>query len=148
MTKLPRERILGAAVAGVGHSRYSEPTSIIEGIGPARFRSHYITLDSGLVLELSVAGVTVSNPACVEMQGESEGIAPQELIGRRVTALFRDDLFAPIIVLDDTVFLKDDNDGCYGNPLHAGYLKEEYSAEQVSQFVNYEDGCPVDSSDL
>ncbi len=55
-----------------------------------------------MVLELSVAGITVSNPVCVE------------------------------------VFLKDANDGCYGNPLHAGYLEEEYSAAQVSQFVNYE----------
>ena len=137
MNDLPREKILGATVIAIGHSRYSEPTFVIDGIGPARFRAHYITLGSGVVLDLSVAGIAVSDVACVEMQGETEGIPVWELLGRRVTALLRDDLFAPIIVLDESIFLKDANDGCYGNPLHAGYVHDSYRREQVSEFVSY-----------
>jgi hypothetical protein len=137
MDELPRKRILGAIVIAIGHSRYSEPTWIVEGIGPARFRSHYIVLDSGLVLDLFTAEITVSDGTQLEMEGMTDGIPIREIIGRKVTALVRDDTSSALIILDQSLFLKDANDAFYGNPLHAGYLGDEYTTEELSHFVDY-----------
>jgi hypothetical protein len=50
-----REQVLGAPITRIGHSNYSKPEFVIDGIGPASFRSHFVLLDSGLVLDLSTA---------------------------------------------------------------------------------------------
>jgi hypothetical protein len=89
------------------------------------------------VLDLSVAAIHVADGVSFEMPGETEGIQVLELVGKPVTALLRDDVYAPIIVLEPMIFLKDANDGCYGNPLRAGFIYKEYTETEVSQFVDY-----------
>ena len=55
MANLPKRRILNPRLEQLGHSRPSKPKFVLEGIGPAEFRSHYLRLESGVVLDLFTA---------------------------------------------------------------------------------------------
>ncbi|MGI9497008.1 MAG: hypothetical protein ACR2NK_13195 [Mariniblastus sp.] len=145
MTQLPRNQIIGAKLKHIGHSNYSEPEFVIEGIGPASFRSHFITLDSGIVLDLFTAEITIPVDPMIDMPGETEGIPVERLIGLTVTALRRDDVFSSLIILDHNIFLRDDNDGATGNSLLAGQLAD-YSSEELSEFVDYWTETPIQGS--
>lgn len=136
MTDLPTEGILGANVTAIGHSKYSEPEFVIEGIGPASFRSHFISLDSGIVLDLFTAHITIVSEPRIDMPGETEGIPVDHLLGLPVTALVRDDVFSSLIILDRDIFLRDANDGATGNPLFAGHISD-YTSEELAEFVDY-----------
>ena len=136
MSQLPHDQIIGAKVTHIGHSSYSEPTFVIEGIGPASFRSHFISLESGVILNLFTAEITVAEEPQIEMMGETVGIPVDQIIGQKVTALQRDDTFSSLIILNHEVFLHDGNDGATGNPLEAGRLTD-YTPEELSEFVDY-----------
>ncbi|XZE44076.1 hypothetical protein SH467x_003663 [Pirellulaceae bacterium SH467] len=142
MDELPRGRIMGARIERIGHSKYSEPEWIVQGIGPAVFRSHFIALSTGIVLDLFTAEITTSESSKIEMPGETMGIEVGKLIGRTITSLQRDDVLSSLIILDNDIFLRDANDGFYGNPLYAGYLYE-YNAEELAQFTDYWTEQPV-----
>jgi hypothetical protein len=132
-----REQVLGARITRIGHSNYSKPEFVIEGIGPASFRSHYVVLDNGLVLDLFTAKVTLSAETAIRMIGETEGVPIEQLIGRSITDVWRDDVFSCILILDGSLYLKDANDGAYGNPLHAGVISDDYSESDMTEFVDY-----------
>lgn len=138
----PKERVVGQSLVGIVHSPYSEPEFIVEGIGPASFRSHYLTLGNGLVLDLFIAELTVGSLPGEAMPGETDGIALGELLGRVVTAVVLDNTASVLLVLDN-IFLKDANDGIYGNPLLAGRLAENYTEAEQASFVDYWTGQPV-----
>ncbi len=137
MVSPAREQVLGARISRIGHSNYSKPEYVIEGIGPASFRSHYVMLDNGLVLDLFTAELTLSDETAMQMIGETDGLPIDQLIGRAITDVWRDDVFSCILILDDSIYLKDANDGAYGNPLHAGMVAVEYSECEITQFVDY-----------
>ena len=141
-TVLPRNMIIGAKLASIGHSRYSVPEFVIEGIGPASFRSHYIALDSGIILDLFTAQISIPTNAKIEMPGETDGIPVEQLLGRSVTALMRDDEYSSLILLDHDIFLRDDNDGATGNPLLAGKLTD-YPDGALSEFIDYWTEAPA-----
>jgi hypothetical protein len=132
-----REQVLGAQIIRIGHSKYSKPEFVIEGIGPASFRSHYVVLDNGLVLDLFTAELTLSDETAIQMIGETDGVPVEQLIGKSITDVWRDDVFSCILILDDSLHLKDANDGAYGNPLHAGVISDEYSECDTAEFVDY-----------
>jgi hypothetical protein len=132
-----KEQVVGQVLIGIGHSAYTEPEFIVEGIGPASFRSHYLTLGNGLVLDFFTAMITVASHPDEMMPSETVGIPLSELIGRRIIGLVRDDTHSALVVLDDDIFLKDDNDGFYGNPLLAGRLRKHYTAAELAQFIDY-----------
>lgn len=136
MSELLPKKVLGAQIAHIGHSKYSEPEWIVDGIGPATFRSHFITLSTGLVLDFFTAEITCAADPQIEMPGETVGIPITNLIGRTITALVRDDQYSSLIILDNHIFLNDANDAFTGNPLYAGYLSE-YSEERRKQFIDY-----------
>ena len=143
MTDLPRDRIIGSRLIEIGHSSYSGPEFILQGIGPAQFRSHYIRLDCGLVLDLCVYDVTLSDVDTFPMPGETSGLDVVSLTGRRITSILNDDTLSPIVVFDNGAYLRDANDGCYGNPLHAGYVETDYDLHQRTEFTDFwavEDG--------
>lgn len=132
-----REQVIGARITRIGHSKYSEPEFVMKGIGPASFRSHYLVLDNGLVLDLFTAEITLAEEGDIQMIGQTDGVPIEQLIGRSITNVWRDDVFSSIVVLDHRLYLKDANDGAYGKPLHAGLISADYSANAVSQFVDY-----------
>ncbi|HWE40486.1 MAG TPA: hypothetical protein VG406_28320 [Isosphaeraceae bacterium] len=133
----PRDRVVGQPLVGIAHSTYSEPEFIVEGIGPASFRVHYLLLGNGLVLDLFIAELTVASLPDGATPGETDGIAPGELLGRRIAAVVRDETGAVLVILDGAIFLKDANDGFYGNPLLAGRLEEHYTKAERVSFVDY-----------
>ena len=135
--------MLGARITRIGHSNYSEPEFVIEGIGPASFRSHYVVLDNGIVLDLFTAELTLSDETAIQMTGETDGLPIEQLIGKTITGVWRDDVFSCILILDESLFLKDANDGAYGNPLHAGVISVEYSESDMAEFVDYWTETPV-----
>ena len=137
MVSPTREQVLGARITQIGHSNYSKPEFVIEGIGPASFRSHYVLLDNGLVLDLFTAELTLSDETSIQMIGETDGVPIEQLIGKAITDVWRDDVFSCILILDDSLYLKDANDGAYGNPLHAGVIYDEYSECDIAEFVDY-----------
>lgn len=106
------------------------------------FRSHFIALSTGIVLDLFTAEITTSESSKIEMPDETMGIEVGKLIGRTITSLQRDDVLSSLIILDNDIFLRDANDGFYGNPLYAGYLSE-YNAEELAQFADYWTEHPV-----
>lgn len=138
-----REQVLGARIVRIGHSSYSKPQFVIEGIGPASFRSHYVVLDNGLVLDLFTAQLTLSDETAIQMIGETDGLPVQQLIGRLITDVWRDDVFSCILILDNSLYLKDANDGAYGNPLHAGVITLDYSESDIGEFVDYWTENPI-----
>ncbi|MFK7818937.1 MAG: hypothetical protein AB8G99_09465 [Planctomycetaceae bacterium] len=143
MSELPQERIIGSRLLEIGHSTYSEPEFVLAGIGPAQFRSHFLRLDSGIVLDLFVADVTLADIDTFPRPGETTGINATSLIGRRINSLFNDDSMSPIVVFDGGLYLRDAHDGCYGNPLYAGHVETDYDAEQRAEFTHFwshEDG--------
>jgi hypothetical protein len=132
-----RELMVGQPLVGIAHSPYSEPEFVLEGIGPAHFRAHYLSLANGVVLDLfTVERFVAALPAEV-MPGETSGLAPRELLGRHVAAVARDDEYSTVVILEGGLFLKDNNDGCYGNPLLAGRLRECYTEEELGEFLDY-----------
>lgn len=143
MVSPTREQVLGAQIARIGHSGYSKPDFVIEGIGPASFRSHYVVLDNGLVLDLFTAELTLSEESAIQMIGETDGVPVEQLIGRSITHVWRDDVFSCILILDEVLYLKDANDGAYGNPLHAGVISDEYSECDMAEFVDYWTEKPI-----
>ena len=138
-----REQVVGARIIRIGHSNYSKPEFVIEGIGPASFRSHYVVLDNGLVLDLFTAQLTISDEAAIQMIGETDGLPVQQLIETSITDVWRDDVFSCILILDNSLYLKDANDGAYGNPLHAGVIAVEYSESNIAEFVDYWTEKPI-----
>lgn len=138
-----REQVLGARIIQIGHSNYSKPEFVIEGIGPASFRSHYVVLDNGLVLDLFTAQLTLSDETAIQMIGDTDGLPVQQLIGTLITDVWRDDVFSCILILDNSLYLKDANDGAYGNPLHAGVIIPEYSEDNIAEFVDYWTEMPI-----
>jgi hypothetical protein len=50
------------------------------------------------------------------------GIPASDLVRKTVTAVFRDDVLSTLLVLDDLFYVRDANDGCFGNPLRAGLI--------------------------
>lgn len=144
-TALPQDRIVGSKLVQVCHSAYSEPMFIVEGIGPAQFRSHFLFLDNGIVLDLFIAEITMASPPAELMPGETVGRPLTDLLGRRIVALARDGASSSLVVLEGNLFLRDANDGCYGNPLLAGNLHEEYSAQDLAQLVDYWTEAPCRS---
>ena len=137
MSELPKDRIIGSRLIEIGHSAYSDPEFVLEGIGPAQFRAHFLRLDSGLVLDLFVAGVTLADIDTFPMPGETTGVDAAALIGRRITSILNDDALSPIVVLDDGTYLRDANDGGYGNPLYAGHVESDYDAGQRTEFTDF-----------
>jgi hypothetical protein len=131
------EEVIGASVVAIGHSAYSQPEFIIEGLGPAVFRSHFVSLSSGVVLELFTGGINRAQATDVKMTGETIGLPVEQVIGRTVSALARDDVHSALIILDDELFLRDANDGFSGNRLHAGRLSEQYTDAERQEFLNY-----------
>ncbi|MFM8174109.1 MAG: hypothetical protein ACKN81_11255 [Pirellulaceae bacterium] len=145
MASPTRQQVLGAKITRIGHSNYSSPEFVIEGIGPASFRSHYVVLDNGLVLDLFTAYLTLCDETAIQMVGETTGVPVERLIGRSITDVWRDDVFSCLLILDDSLYLKDANDGAYGNPLHAGVICDEYSKSEMGEFVDYWTEEPIQS---
>lgn len=138
-----REQVVGTRIVRIGHSNYSKPEFVIEGIGPASFRSHFIVLDDGVVLDLFTAQLTLSDETAIQMIGETDGLPVQQLIGTTITDAWRDDVFSSILILDNSLYLKDANDGAYGNPLHAGVITQDYSESNIAEFVDYWTEKPI-----
>ncbi len=137
MSALNREDIIGAHLTEIGHSAYSEPEFVVEGIGPAQFRAHYLRLDSGLVLNLFTMDVFLAKVDDIEIPAQTDGIPPNELIGRQGTRLVKDESDFALVIMDDSIYLLDANDDFYGNPLRAGFLADDYTTDQQDQFVDY-----------
>ncbi|TWT55354.1 hypothetical protein [Allorhodopirellula solitaria] len=137
MATLPKRRILDSRLAQIGHSHPSKPEFVLEGIGPAEFRSHYLRLESGVVLDLFIAELSVASRDEMVCSGETDGIPCEELIGRTVTGVWNDDTCSCIVILDNDIYLKDANDGVYGNPLRAGWIVGDYSGDQRQEFTDY-----------
>jgi len=140
---LPKNGVLGSKLVGVRHSLFTEPTFIIEGIGPAQFRSHLLFLDSGIVLDLFTAEITIASPPAEMMPGETVGRPLTDLLCRRIIALARDGTRSSLVILEGNLFLRDANDGCYGNPLLAGSLREDYPGEELAELVDYWTEAPL-----
>ncbi|WP_153555657.1 hypothetical protein [Roseimaritima sediminicola] len=137
MANLSKRRILNSRLAQIGHSRTSKPEFVLEGIGPAEFRSHYLQLESGLVLDLFTAELSVASSDQMVCPGETDGIPVDDLIGRMVTGVWNDDTCSCIVILDNDIYLKDSNDGVYSNPLRAGWIFEDYTEDQRQEFTDY-----------
>ncbi|MDB5336996.1 MAG: hypothetical protein JWN70_2615 [Planctomycetaceae bacterium] len=138
-----RDSIVGVPLVAISHSPYSEPQFIVEGIGPASFRMHYLSLGNGIVLDLNVSSeLTTSSIPANATAGETDGIQPQELLGRPITAVVLDDVGAILVILDGNIFLKD---ACWfeGNPLWAGIISEHFTPEEREQFTDYWTGQSV-----
>ncbi len=138
-----RDQVVGSRIVRIGHSDYSEPKFVIEGIGPAVFRSHFVLLDNGLVLDLFTAELTLSDETAMRMTGETEGLPVSQLVGRSITDVWRDDVFSCILIIDNSLYLKDANDGAYGNPLRAGLIADDYSENAIAEFVDYWTEKPI-----
>jgi hypothetical protein len=132
-----RDSVVGERLVRIAHSQYSTPEFVVEGIGPASFRSHYLTLSNGLVLDAFTPDIAIASLPLNAMPGETAGIPPDALIGRAVAAVVRDDTESTLVILDGGIFLKDANDGFYGNPLQAGRLTDHYSELELSNFTDY-----------
>ena len=137
MANLPKRRILNSLLEEIGHSHPTKPEFVLEGIGPAEFRSHYLRLDSGVVLDLFTAELSVASRDEMVCPGRTAGIPVEDLIGKTVTGVWNDDTCSCIIILDNDVYLKDANDGVYGNPLRAGWIAEDYTDDQRQEFTDY-----------
>ncbi|XZE21628.1 hypothetical protein SH449x_001532 [Pirellulaceae bacterium SH449] len=138
-----RDQIIGFRMIRIGHSHYSEPQFVIEGIGPATFRSHFVELENGLVLDLFTAYLSIASAEEMLSPAETEGIPASDLMSKTVTAVYRDDVFSTLLVLDDLFYLRDANDGCYGNPLRAGVIHEDYTPRELSEFLDYWTEQPI-----
>ncbi len=102
-----------------------------------------MVLDNGLVLDLFTAELTLSDETAIQMTGETDGVPIGQLIGKTITDVWLDDVFSCILIIDDSLYLKDANDGAYGNPLDAGVISVEYSESDMAQFVDYWTEKPI-----
>ena len=143
MSAPSREQVIGEAIIGIAHSKYSEPEFIAQGIGPASFRSHYLILSNDLVLDLFRAELTLASLPDEAMAGDTEDLAVGELLGRRITAVVWDDTGGALVIVDGNIFLQDAVGGFYGNPLLAGHLEEHYSEAERASFTDYWTGEPT-----
>jgi hypothetical protein len=125
VTSPTREQVVGSRIVRIGHSNYSKPEFVIEDLGPAGFRSHFVLLDNGLVLDLFTAELSLSDQTAFQMPGETDGLPVDEVVGKAITKVWRDDVFSCILILDNSIFLKNANDGAYGHPLHAGLITDD-----------------------
>jgi hypothetical protein len=139
MKKPSREQVVGQVLVGIAHSRYSEPEFIVQGIGPASFRSHYLVLANGLVIELSVAGIEISAVPLDAMECETVGLSPDDLFSRSIAAVVKDDVGRPIVVLDGAILVWDGHDAFYRNPLAAGTIADfaTYNHYGAEEFFDY-----------
>ena len=138
-----REQILNTRLLRVSHSQLSEPEFVLEGIGPAQFRSHFLLLDNGLVIDLFIAEMTLSSSDKMVVDGETDGIPVRDLLTRTITHVWNDDTLSCIVILDNDIYLKDANDGVYGNPLRAGYIYEDYKKSEIDEFTDYWNQSPI-----
>ena len=145
MPALVKHVVVGNRIERIGHSQPSDPTFVLDGIGPAQFRAHYLLLSNGVVLDLFTAELTLSTIDKMVSVGQTDGIPVADLIGRTITDVWNDDTSSCILILDQEIYLKDANDGCYGNPLHAGYVVEDYDESERAQFTDYWTDEPVNS---
>jgi hypothetical protein len=119
--------------------------------GPGRF--YYLVMDNGVVfspMEMSLEAV----PDDAEPT-ETIGIPMADLLNRRIKALARDDLFgplvilsAPLVILEGGLFLKDHNDGFYGNWLDADFLSKKYAPEELKGFIDYWTEQPMPAAEF
>lgn len=145
MTKPNREQVIGQVLVGIAHSRYSEPEFIVQGIGPATFRSHFLVLANGLVIELSVAGIEIGEVPLDAMECETFGLSPDSLFRRTLTAVVKDDVGTPIVVLEGAILVWDGHDAFCSNPLAAGTIADfaKYNHRDVDEFFDYWNGEPI-----
>jgi hypothetical protein len=138
-----RTAMIGQTVVGIAHTPYSKPEFIVQGIGPASFRGHFVTLGNGITLDLFTAEITIASLPVESMAGETEGISFAQIIGRRIVEVVHDHVASSLIILEGGIFLKDDNDAFYGNPLRAGLLFDHYSPAEIAMFADYWSGQPA-----
>lgn len=143
MPNLPKRKILSSRLAQIGHSWPRKPEFVLEGIGPAEFRSHYLLLESGVVLDLFSAELSVASAQDMVCPGETDGIPVNQLVGRTVTGVWNDDTYSCILILDGSIYLKDSNDGVFANPLRAGKIVEDFTEDQRQEFTDYWTDEPV-----
>jgi hypothetical protein len=143
-----RDLTIGQLLVAIAHSSYSEPVFVVEGIGPASFRAHYLTLGNGIILDLFTAEIFVASLPEITMPGETEGMPVDQIVGRRIVEVVQDDEASSLIILEGGIFLKDDNDGFYGNPLRAGLIGAHYSVTELAKFVDYWDETPAQCSKI
>lgn len=77
--------VIGKRIKRIAHSRPSDPQFVVEGIGPAKFRSHFVLLDNGVVIDLFTAELTLSSVDKMVCEGETDGISVDKLLGRTLT---------------------------------------------------------------
>lgn len=75
LSKRPPEEVLGVKITGIGHSKYFEPTWIVDGLGPSSFRFHFTLLSSGIVLDLVATSRTREKG--LEVMGLFRWLQPQ-----------------------------------------------------------------------
>lgn len=143
-----RDEILGKRLVGVCHSQYTKPAFIVDGIGPARFRSHYLQLENGIVLDLFTAEITRASIPTNSMPGETTGIPLDQLLGRRIIALASDDTLSSLVILEGGCFLRGANDGFYGNPLEAGQLVDVYRNNELQKILDYWTSEPLEIAEI
>lgn len=137
MRDLPKDAVIGARIIEICHSPASEPQFVLEGIGPASFRSHFLRLESGLVVDLFVAEITRASISRLPCPGETDGIPIEDVIGRTITRVWRDDTHSCLVVLNGGIYLRDANDGVYGNSLYAGWVEQDYDHGARQEFTDY-----------
>ncbi len=135
----PKELVLGAILKEIRQSESSRPEWVVEGIGPASFRTHFLRLDTGIDLDLSVGGVTAAIRPPITRAGEVGGLRLGCVLGRRIIGLALDDCGAPLVVLEGGVFLKDVVD-FDGNVLLVERIATTYSRDELAQFRDYWSG--------
>lgn len=143
-----RANVIGQRLIAVNHSQYSEPEFILQGIGPAAFRGHYLTLENGLILDLFIAKLSVAVLPADTMPGETTGLQLADVLGRQIDAVVCDDCGTVLLVFAGGIFLKDANDGCYGNPLFAGRLSDHYNDIELAAFTDYWSGQLIELSGI
>lgn len=87
MTELVKHDIVGRLIKRIGHSRLSDPKFVFDGIGPVQFRSHYVLLNNGVVIDLFTAELSLSSVDKMVHDGETNGISVDPLLGRTITAV-------------------------------------------------------------
>jgi hypothetical protein len=138
-----RKSIIGMTLVDVRHSPYFDPVFIIEGIGPAQFRLHFLLLQNGTIVNLGLVSVEFADISPDSTPGESDGIPLATALGRKIVAVAFDNVSAAIVILHGRLYLRDANDGCYGNPLLIGRLREDYAGSELAEFVDYWSGEPL-----
>jgi ribA/ribD-fused uncharacterized protein len=145
---IPRYAVVGATLQAVRHTPYYEPVFVVNGLGPASFRDHFLVLSTGIVVNLFVAEMTIVDLPAITTPGETTGIPVGELLGKRIVGVALDDVSSPIVVLEGNVYLKDDHDAFYSSPLVAAPIEEAYDAAARQVFVDHWTGKPFTPADI